>query len=195
VRSRHAPSNEAAAQSVGRNFDEGLVMFNHRQSGTAAALGVDDSAAAVTAALLRSARRTPPAAFDAAACGATMAALALSAPGGACLALARREFVVLRGMQAQVLSCESGELWVTLESDATDYVLQPGTRLCVPANASAIVTAVATSALRVAASSCDGAGIGRRWTGLFMGASFNAVRRAFNSRLRSLRMRLGNASA
>lgn len=90
-------------------------------------------------ALGRSARRRP------------SASLELGSRGGARLAIAHGELVVLSGLQDQTLVCETGEVWVTLDRDCNDHVLQRGQRLAIASNASAIVTATRPSLVRVTA--------------------------------------------
>ncbi|WP_157265258.1 DUF2917 domain-containing protein [Azohydromonas aeria] len=106
-----------------------------------AAAGQPPDAAALPARLKAALRRWSRAA----------AALQLAAEQDVRLALARRERVVLRGLRGQALVCESGELWVTLDGDTADHVLQRGERLAVAANACAVVTATRASLLRVTA--------------------------------------------
>lgn len=122
-----------------------------QQAGFMSSPGLGARAAAVGAAVLSALKRgtlVPRACSP----GKAASSLAIDSRGGARLALARREVVVLSGRREQTLVCETGEVWVTLELDSTDYILKHGERLVMPAQARAIVTASATSVVAIAAS-------------------------------------------
>lgn len=59
--------------------------------------------------------------------------------------LADRELVALDRAEGQVLACQSGELWITLEGCREDIILGPGQRWRVKGDAPLVVSALKPS--------------------------------------------------
>jgi hypothetical protein len=64
--------------------------------------------------------------------------------------LARRELVTLADARDQVLTCDSGELWITVDGDRRDIILGPGESYRIERAAPVVVSATRAATLTVA---------------------------------------------
>lgn len=65
------------------------------------------------------------------------------------LILAKRAIHTVADASAVEIACDRGALWVTLDNDPQDYVLEPGERLASREQRSAMVYALQPAALRI----------------------------------------------
>jgi hypothetical protein len=56
--------------------------------------------------------------------------------------LKQRDMCVLSDVFEQQVVCESGELWITVDGDARDFILQPSERFCTKQHRRAIIYAL-----------------------------------------------------
>lgn len=67
-----------------------------------------------------------------------------------CFDLAKSELITLTEIQDHVLSCSSGELWITVEGDSQDIILAPGQQWQATSRRPVVISALKASALNVA---------------------------------------------
>ena len=58
------------------------------------------------------------------------------------LELASHELVSLSGMRGYTVSCESGELWITIDGDGRDMILPAGRQLSITSDAEVVISAL-----------------------------------------------------
>lgn len=63
--------------------------------------------------------------------------------------LSRRELVSVVGARGHTLRCDSGELWITLDGQASDLILLGGETCVIPTDAEVVISAFRASTLSV----------------------------------------------
>ncbi|MCX7172950.1 MAG: DUF2917 domain-containing protein [Proteobacteria bacterium] len=63
--------------------------------------------------------------------------------------LAKSELFALSDIQDHVLSCGSGELWITVDGDRRDIILAPGESLRIESRVPVVITALRASTLNL----------------------------------------------
>lgn len=63
--------------------------------------------------------------------------------------LAARELVSIANARDQLLTCDSGELWITVEGDPRDLILKSGSHWRIDSNAEVIISAIRDSTLHL----------------------------------------------
>ena len=63
--------------------------------------------------------------------------------------LAQRELVSIAKARGQTMTCDTGELWITVDGDSRDIILHSGETWRIDSNADLVISAVRASTLSV----------------------------------------------